>query len=75
MTFSNNDKKQFRILLVGEGGIGKSTFCKASLLGLNKELKYVKPNFDVKYVPTLGVEVHPLIIGDNTVFNIWDTSG
>lgn len=53
----SNDNK---IVLIGEGGSGKSTFIKRHLTG----------RFNNIYLPTLGVEVFPL---GNYV--VWDTSG
>jgi len=40
----------FKLILVGDGGTGKTTFVKRHLTG----------EFEKKYVATLGVEVHPL---------------
>ena len=59
---------QFKLLLVGDGGVGKTTLVKRHLTG----------EFEKKYIPTLGVEVHPLKFSTNCgdlVFNVWDTAG
>ena len=58
----------FKLVLVGDGGVGKTTFVKRHLTG----------EFEKKYVATLGVEVHPLPFHTNRgqiVFNVWDTAG
>jgi GTP-binding nuclear protein Ran len=59
---------EFKLILVGDGGVGKTTFVKRHLTG----------EFEKKYVATLGVEVHPLSFYTNLgeiVFNVWDTAG
>ncbi len=58
----------YKVVLVGEGGVGKSTFAHRFLTG----------EFEKKYVPTLGVEVHPLTFqtAEGPIcFNIWDCAG
>jgi len=58
----------YKLILVGDGGVGKTTFVKRHRTG----------EFEKKYVATLGVEVHPLKFytqhGPFT-FNCWDTAG
>ncbi len=59
---------EFKIVLVGDGGVGKSVFIKRWLTG----------DFEKKYVATLGVEVHSLDFHTThgvVIFNIWDTAG
>merc|ERR1712159_497468 len=58
----------FKCLLVGDGGVGKTTFVKRHLTG----------EFEKKYVATIGVEVHAMPFHTNRgllVFNVWDTAG
>ena len=61
-------KPTFKLVLVGDGGVGKTTSVKRHLTG----------EFEKKYVATLGVEVHPLVFHTNRgpiKFNVWDTAG
>jgi GTP-binding nuclear protein Ran len=56
------------MILVGDGGVGKTTFVRRHLTG----------EFEKRYVATLGVEVHPLKFFTNLgpiQFNVWDTAG
>ena len=59
---------EFKLVLVGDGGVGKTTFVKRHLTG----------EFEKKYIATLGVEVHPMSFFTNhgqIKFNVWDTAG
>ena len=65
---ANEEMPTFKLVLVGDGGVGKTTFVKRHLTG----------EFEKKYVATLGVEVHPLVFHTNRGalrFNVWDTAG
>lgn len=59
---------EWKLVLVGDGGVGKTTLVKRHLTG----------EFEKKYIPTLGVDVHPLKFFTNcgvVCFNVWDTAG
>ncbi len=63
-----NQHKQYKLVLVGDGRVGKTTFIKRHLTG----------KFERKYDPTLGVDVCPLSFQTTEgkiVFNIWDCAG
>ena len=68
MAAQGEPQVQFKLVLVGDGGTGKTTFVKHHLTG----------EFEKKYVATLGVEVHPLVFHTNRgliKFNVWYTAG
>jgi GTP-binding nuclear protein Ran len=59
---------EFKLVLVGDGGVGKTTFVKRHLTG----------EFEKKYIATQGVEVTNITFYTNhgpIKFNIWDTAG
>jgi GTP-binding nuclear protein Ran len=67
-TVLNENTPRFKLVLVGDGGTGKTTFVKRHLTG----------EFERKYVATLGVDVHPLPFYTNhgpVIFDVWDTAG
>ena len=60
--------RTFKLILVGDGSVGKTTFVKRHLTG----------EYERKYIPTIGVEVHSLNFNTNyglICFNVWDTAG
>ncbi|XP_028640888.1 GTP-binding nuclear protein Ran-like [Grammomys surdaster] len=68
MAAQGDRQVQFKLVLVGNGGTGKTMILKRHLTG----------EFEKKYVATQGVEVHPLVFHTNRgpiKFNVWDTAG
>ena len=68
MTSGDPNTPTFKCVLVGDGGVGKTTFVK----------RHVTGEFEKKYVATLGVEVHPMLFHTTRgpiQFNVWDTAG
>jgi GTP-binding nuclear protein Ran len=58
----------FKLVLVGDGGVGKTTFVK----------RHISGEFEKKYVATVGAEVHPMeftTTRGKILFNVWDTAG
>src|SRR5277367_2745066 len=59
---------QLKLIVIGDGGTGKTTFIKRHLSG----------EFEKHYIPTVGAEVHPLKFHTSrgvVNLNVWDTSG
>jgi GTP-binding nuclear protein Ran len=57
-----------KLVLVGDGGVGKTTFVKRHQTG----------EFEKKYIPTMGVQVSQLqfeTTQGRLLFNIWNTAG
>ena len=58
----------FKLVLVGDGGVGKTTFVK----------RHISGEFEKRYIATVGVEVHPLkftTTHGQIIFDVWDTAG
>jgi GTP-binding nuclear protein Ran len=81
---------QYKIVLVGDGRVGKTKWVNKLLTSPSLPSPPLPPflspyasddyNFlnQDKYIPTLGVEVHPIHVKTNKglmVFNIWDCAG
>lgn len=67
MTTTQKTQK-LKIVLVGDGGVGKTSFAKKLRIG----------EFTRKYIPTMGIEVHPVVFNTNkhvVIMNFWDTAG
>ena len=58
----------FKLMLLGDGGVGKTTYTRRNSTG----------EFVANYVPTMGVEVRPIRLETSVgpvVLNCWDTAG
>ncbi|XP_076885491.1 GTP-binding nuclear protein Ran1A-like [Bidens hawaiensis] len=63
-----DDFPKFKVLIVGDGGTGKTAFINRHITG----------DYTTTYEPTLGVEIYPLDFHTNhgTIrFHCWDTGG
>jgi len=69
VTFTKDQEiPEFKLILIGDGGVGKTTFVKRHLSG----------EFEKKYIATLGVEVHPMEFCTSRgkiKFMVWYTAG
>ncbi len=62
------DMPTYKMVLVGDGGVGKSAYVK----------RLLEDRFIENYTPTLGVDVDPIVINTSLgpmKFNIWDCAG
>eukprot|EP01096_Ripella_sp_DP13-Kostka_P004526 TRINITY_DN16859_c0_g1_i1.p1 TRINITY_DN16859_c0_g1~~TRINITY_DN16859_c0_g1_i1.p1 ORF type:complete len:244 (+),score=129.21 TRINITY_DN16859_c0_g1_i1:102-734(+) len=62
------EQRNFKLVLVGDGGVGKTTFVKRHITG----------EFEKQYIATIGVEVRSLPFHTNfgkVCFDVWDTAG
>jgi GTP-binding nuclear protein Ran len=58
----------FKVCILGNARVGKSTFIKRHITG----------EYDKNYIPTIGVEVHPLVFHTTRgiiKLNLWDCAG
>ena len=58
----------YKIVIVGDAGVGKTTFINHHLNG----------GFSARYISTLGVDIRPVHFNTNygeIIFDIWDTAG
>lgn len=71
MSNMNQTQKTYKIILVGDGGVGKTSFIRRYI--------DIGETFERGYIATLGVEVyHTTYIhpdGQITHFTVWDTTG
>jgi len=65
---NSNDIPTCKLVVVGDGGVGKTTFVKRHKTG----------EFEKKYLATIGVEIHPMTFYTSRgpiKFEVWDTAG
>lgn len=65
---AGQDPPAVKLILVGDGAVGKTTLVKRHMTG----------EYEKSYMPTLGAEVYSLKFQTNygpLVFNTWDTAG
>lgn len=70
-TTSTTTTHTFKLVLVGDAGVGKSTYVHKLVTEDN--------HFEPKYIATMGVMVHSIKFettdGQHFCFNVWDTAG
>lgn len=60
--------KMYKVIVVGDGSVGKTSLISRKILN----------EFSQQYVPTVGVEIHPMLFDaseDKVCLNIWDCGG
>lgn len=65
---STTTKKNLKVILIGDGGVGKTALLK----------RYKNGSFEKKYIATMGCEVQKLVYNTTVgeiVLNMWDTAG
>ena len=65
---ASSDTQRFKIVLLGDGGTGKTSFLR----------RFTTGHFEHKYIATLGHEVHHLLFNTNygtVLLDCWDTAG
>lgn len=58
----------YKVILVGDGCVGKTSFCD----------KHISDTVRQEYIPTLGVNVHPIVLNTShgdVCLDIWDVAG
>ncbi|CAF4228740.1 unnamed protein product [Rotaria sordida] len=68
MAINKNHVPKVKLILIGDGGVGKTTFVK----------RHITDELEMKYVSRLPISVHPLNFYTNLgeiIFNVWDTAG
>ncbi len=66
----NDIKLRFKCCLIGDGGVGKTSFC--------KKLSSTRHDIGTKYLSTLGAEIHQILVETNygnIMLDVWDTVG
>jgi small GTP-binding protein len=59
-------KPTYKVVLLGDGGVGKTAALRALLTGDNE--------IEQRYLPTIGAEVRPCVM-PGAQLNVWDTAG
>ena len=68
LTYRLDQIQEFKLVMVGDGGVGKTTFVKRHLTG----------EFEKEYYATYGVDVSQISFHTThglIKFNVWDTAG